>query len=427
MDEKSGIGYQNAIQWKSPADMKFFSQITTGGTIIMGRKTWESIGKCLPNRTSIVITSGAKMGHLTSPNLESAIKSATNDPIFIIGGQRVYDEAINRRDIGRLYLTTIAGIYPADRFFPEIPSHFRLISTTLLSETATLNTYENMLENTDEINYLNGLRLCFNGDLKENRTKIRALSVFDLNMQFSIRALGGGAYEVPAITTKKLFLKGVVGELLWFLSGSTNTQYLKENGISIWDGNSSAEYLKKRGLDYPPGEVGPIYGYQWTKWHVNQIQRVIDILRDDPTSRRAVVSAWNVADLDKMALPPCHLVYMFNITHGKLNCKMVMRSCDMFLGAPFNILSTAILTILICRAISDNLELGHIAISITDAHLYENHIYNANEQLTRPTLKKPILKIKKPVKSFSDMAGLQISDFEFDYFSHGKISAKMAI
>ena len=208
------------------------------------------------------------------------------------------------------------------------------------------------------------------GHKKEDRTGTGTLSVFGYQMRFDL------SEGFPLLTTKKVHLKSIIHELLWFLQGSTNIAYLKENGVTIWD-----EWADKN------GNLGPVYGYQWRNWpkpdggHIDQITQVVEAIKKNPDSRRLIVSAWNVADVDKMKLPPCHAFFQFYVADGKLSCQLYQRSADIFLGVPFNIASYALLTMMVAQVC--NLKLGDFVHTLGDAHLYLNHLDQVREQLTR--------------------------------------------
>ncbi len=250
------------------------------------------------------------------------------------------------------------------------------------------------------------------GYRKQDRTGIGTLSVFGQQLRFD---LSGG---FPLVTTKKLHLRSIIHELLWFLSGDSNVRYLRENGVRIWD-----QWADEN------GELGPVYGVQWRSWGtpdgaaIDQISQVVQQLRESPDSRRIIVSAWNVADLDDMALPPCHMLFQFYVADGKLSCQLYQRSCDIFLGVPFNIASYALLTHMLAQ--QADLAVGDFIWTGGDCHLYLNHLEQAKEQLTRKPLPLPCLAIKRRPKSIFDY---QFEDFEFlNYESHPHIAAKVAV
>ncbi len=234
------------------------------------------------------------------------------------------------------------------------------------------------------------------GAKKEDRTGTGTVSVFGYQMRFDLNE------GFPLLTTKKVHLKSIIHELLWFLQGSTNIAYLKENGVRIWD-----EWADEN------GNLGPVYGYQWRNWpkpdgtHIDQITQVVEMIKNNPDSRRLIVSAWNVADVDKMKLPPCHAFFQFYVADGKLSCQLYQRSADIFLGVPFNIASYALLTMMIAQVCG--LKLGDFVHTLGDAHIYSNHFEQVNEQLTRQPRALPKMRINPDVNS--------IFDFKFEDFS----------
>ena len=247
---------------------------------------------------------------------------------------------------------------------------------------------------------------------KTDRTGTGTRSVFGYQMRFD---LGNG---FPLVTTKKLHLRSIIHELLWFLQGDTNIRYLKENGVSIWD-----EWADEN------GNLGPVYGSQWRSWpsadgrHIDQIQQLLDQIRNNPDSRRLIVSAWNVGELDNMALPPCHAFFQFYVAEGRLSCQLYQRSADIFLGVPFNIASYALLLQMIAQV--TGLEAGEFVHTLGDAHLYSNHLQQANLQLNRTPFSLPTMKINPDVKNLFDF---RFEDFELlDYQCHEHIKAPVAV
>ena len=251
-----------------------------------------------------------------------------------------------------------------------------------------------------------------NGTKKEDRTGTGTYSVFGRQLRFNL------AEGFPLVTTKKLHLRSIIHELLWFLSGDTNIKYLKENKVSIWD-----EWADEN------GDLGPVYGHQWRSWPtpsgetIDQISLLMDQIKTNPDSRRLIVSAWNVADVNKMALPPCHTLFQFYVADGKLSCQLYQRSADYFLGVPFNIASYALLTYMIAQQC--NLELGEFVHTFGDTHLYTNHIEQAKLQLSRTPLSLPTLQIKRKPDSIFQYT---FDDFEIlNYESHPHIKAEVAV
>ena len=250
------------------------------------------------------------------------------------------------------------------------------------------------------------------GVRKEDRTGTGTLSVFGYQMRFDL------AQGFPVVTTKKLHLRSIIHELLWFLSGETNIRYLKENGVSIWDEWADAE-----------GNLGPVYGSQWRSWptadgrHIDQIREVVEQIHANPDSRRLIVSAWNVGEIERMALPPCHAFFQFYVAEGRLSCQLYQRSADIFLGVPFNIASYALLTRMIAQV--TGLEAGEFIHTLGDAHLYSNHLEQADLQLTREPRPLPRMRINPEVK---DLFAFRFEDFELvDYDPHPHIKAPVAV
>ena len=261
--------------------------------------------------------------------------------------------------------------------------------------------------------YLDLLRYVLdNGKPREDRTGTGTKSVFGYQMRFNL------AEGFPVVTTKKLHLKSIIHELLWFLSGNTNVKYLKDNGVRIWN-----EWADEN------GDLGHIYGYQWRSWptpegnSVDQISQLIENIKINPTSRRLIVSAWNVGDLDKMNLPPCHLLFQFYVIDGKLSCQLYQRSADVFLGVPFNIASYALLTMMVSQV--TGLQPGDFVHTFGDAHIYNNHFEQVNLQLSHTPFALPQMVINADVKSIFDF---KYEDFELvNYQSHPHIKGEVSI
>ena len=250
------------------------------------------------------------------------------------------------------------------------------------------------------------------GALKEDRTGTGTVSVFGYQMRFDL------SQGFPVLTTKKLHLKSIIHELLWFLQGSTNIQYLQDNGVRIWD-----EWADEQ------GNLGPVYGSQWRSWpkpdggHIDQISQLIEQIKSNPDSRRLIVSAWNVADVERMALPPCHMMFQFYVADGKLSCQLYQRSADIFLGVPFNIASYALLTMMVAQVCG--LEAGDFVHTLGDAHLYSNHLEQVDLQLSRDTMALPTMRINPAV---DDIFGFKFQDFELqNYQSHAHIKGAVAV
>jgi thymidylate synthase len=251
-----------------------------------------------------------------------------------------------------------------------------------------------------------------NGTQKHDRTGTGTISVFGYQMRFNLEE------GFPMVTTKKLHLKSIIHELIWFLSGDTNIKYLKDNGVRIWD-----EWADEN------GNLGPVYGSQWRSWptpdgrHIDQISQIINQIKNNPDSRRIIVSAWNVAEIENMALPPCHSFFQFYVADGKLSCQLYQRSADIFLGVPFNIASYALLTMMVAQVC--DLKPGDFVHTLGDAHLYNNHLEQTKLQLSRETRPLPTMQINPEVK---DIFGFKYEDFTLlNYDPHPHIKAEVAV
>jgi thymidylate synthase len=261
--------------------------------------------------------------------------------------------------------------------------------------------------------YLDLLKTCLTkGDYKEDRTGTGTVSFFGHQARYDLNE------GFPLVTTKKCHLRSIIHELLWFIKGDTNIKYLNDNKVTIWDEWASES-----------GELGPVYGAQWRRWktaegyEVDQLKELVDGLKNNPCSRRHILCAWNVGELSKMALPPCHAFVQFYVSNNKLSCQLYQRSADIFLGVPFNIASYALLTMMLAQVVG--LELGEFIHTLGDAHLYQNHLEQTKTQLKRKPLKLPTMKLNPEVNSIFDF---QYSDFELvDYESHARISAPISV
>ena len=248
-----------------------------------------------------------------------------------------------------------------------------------------------------------------NGVDKADRTGVGTRSVFGRQMRFDL------AKGFPLLTTKKVHLKSIIYELLWFIKGDTNVKYLQDNGVRIWN-----EWADEN------GDLGPVYGSQWRNWNgegIDQLAEVIEKLKHNPNDRRMIVSAWNVSKIPQMKLPPCHMLFQFYVANNKLSCRLYQRSCDMFLGVPFNIASYALLTMMIAQVC--HLEPGEFVHTLGDAHIYHNHFEQVREQLTRQPLPLPQMKLNPAVTDINDF---KYEDFELqNYQSYGKLTAPVAV
>lgn len=460
-DIKYGIGKEGYLPWSNTEagkiDMQHFVESTKNNIVCMGRKTWDSIPakyKPLKNRINIIFSKTLK-------NTGSKTLEDTNTKVYIfdsidrchnflnsheeykkwkryirwiIGGKEIYTEYLKRNWVHEIVLTQIHNDYKCDIFLPNFKkfkiyhSKPNLISLSKLPYIITIMKY--WYNNDEEYQYLNLLQnILDNGNKRPDRTGVGTISSFGHTLKYKLyHNEQENSYVIPMLTTKRVWFKGVFEELMWFLNGQTDSKILESKGINIWKGNSSREFLDSRELKYPEGENGPIYGKQWRNWSgIDQIENIIEGLREDPFSRRHILSAWNVSDLDKMSLVPCHMTYMFYVTEidGEkyLSCMMFQRSGDMFLGIPFNLTSMALLTLLIAtQADMKPYELIHC---IGDAHIYNNHIEQVTEQLKRKTYPFPRIKI---IKKKEKIENYTLEDIILiDYICHNTIKGKMAV
>lgn len=434
------------IPWAIPEDMKRFARLTKGGgknAVIMGRKTWESLPRRmqpLPGRRNIILSRSQSefAGAESAPDLDAALRLCVgNEKVFVIGGSRPYMEALHRGcDV--LHITHVHNLFPCDTFFPRVEAYgyvpVRWSQKMMSGETRySFVTYEKTV-NPEEQQYLSIVQdILLTGEVSPNRTGVDTLRKFGSTMRFSLE---GGT--VPFFTTKRVPWKTVLRELLWFVSGCTDASILQSQNVHIWDGNASREFLDGRGLTANrEGDLGPVYGFQWRHWGapygtcddsydgqgVDQLVQIIETIKADPTNRRLIMSAWNVGDLERMALPPCHCFAQFYVSEGKLSCQMYQRSADMGLGVPFNVASYSILTHMVAHVCG--LEAGEFIHVLGDTHVYVNHTSALETQLQRSPRPFPRLRIVGDHQSIDSFVE---NDFVLEcYDPHGRIPMEMAV
>ena len=443
-----GIGFQNKIPWHYKEDLQHFKRITIGNAIIMGRKTYESIGRPLPSRHNIVVSSVDIDGVKTVRTIEDGVEYARSlnvKYLWVCGGVAIYDHFLNNYAIDGFSITEIP-YHKCDTFIKTDISEYltnykKQFKTKMRGDDIIIRMYsrENITYRTVDDDYLDLIaRIMANGEIRETRNG-ETLSVFSEKISVDLRK------GFPLLTTKKMFYNGIIHELLWFIKGNTDSRILEEKGVKIWSGNTSKEFLEAKGLPYEAGIGGPIYGYMWRRFGekykysvgacaeeketaglekgVDQLKNIVDEIRKNPTSRRLFMSAWNPCQLDQMCLPPCHVSYQFYVRNGELECQMYQRSADVFLGLPFNIASVALLTHLIASVCG--LGVGNIHIVIGDAHIYKEHLDAVRTQLSRQNERYilPSLKLKRKAKEVWDY---NFEDIEIvDYESAPAIKARM--
>ena len=474
----NSIGYNNDLIFTLKNDIEHFKNKTSTtidskkkNAVLMGKNTFLSIPekfKPLKDRINIVIsdTDYLKIKTLISDSkyentfLFNTISQALHycynkdsiENLYVIGGEKVYTYFIENKLFNTIYLTEIQNkdVPKGDIFFPELDkNNYKVTRISNFDDENCLckinkkiydtisyhiNKYDNntlsfLEKNIQEHQYLDIIKdVLETGELRKTRNA-QTMSKFGLRMEFDI------SRYIPLLTTKKVYWKGILYELLWFINGQTDAKQLSKHKVNIWKGNSNQEYLDSLNLDYEEGVCGPIYGFQWRYFNatyegpnenylgkgVDQLQNCIDLLNTDPTSRRIFMTAWNPCQLKEMVLPPCHVSYQFYVRADKyIDCQMYQRSGDLFLGVPFNIASTALLTHIVST--QTKYKPGKIVIVLGDAHIYQNHMVQIKEQLSRVPYQFPILTINKK-KNINDYIP---EDFNLEsYYNHPTIKASM--
>lgn len=467
-----GIGKDGTLPWpKLSSDLKAFKALTMGHPVLMGSTTYESLPKSvrpLPGRLNIVLSSRTRtqLGLPDSVLIAGSLSAAATlleklglRRVFVIGGASIYKQALATPQWShRVHYTHIENDFPCDRFFPadldDPQQGFQLISLGaqeeqgdiifqqreyVRSEPGTNVTFLDERQASTygearhaEYQYLDLVRrILREGVQRDDRTGTGTKSLFGAQMRFDLKD------SFPLLTTKRVFWRGVVEELLWFISGSTDAKKLSVKGVNIWDGNGSRQFLDKLGFsDREVGDLGPVYGFQWRYFGakykdcrkdysgegVDQLAQVIDTIKRKPNDRRIILCAWNPNAIPEMALPPCHVLAQFYVANGRLSCQMYQRSCDMGLGVPFNIASYALLTLLI--ACVCGLEAGEFVHTLGDAHVYNNHVESLEQQLEREP--KPFPRVE--IRPRDNIEHFTAKDIKLvGYEPHKTIKMKMAV
>ena len=475
-DNKHGIGKDNEIPWKLTKELQYFKKITTHSNypislnvVIMGRKTWDSIPaifKPLKDRINIILTKNIeKYESETStmnnvfvckniPNciyLLESIKNVNKENIFIIGGASIYNETLLNYKCSKIYFTEVYNNYDCDKFFPKLPDYFKLTNVSkFINDNNTyyrnlvytnidyLELYkQNKWENTEENQYLNCIKKIISlGESKIDRTKIGILSVFGETFKYDL------SDTFPALTTRRQFLRGIFEELKFYISGKTDNKILNDKNVSIWNGNTTREFLDKRGLQhYPEHDMGETYGFNfrhygaeyktckenYTGLGFDQVEYVLDLIKNDPTSRRIIIDIWNCSTIHKASLPPCLCKYQFNVNveQKQLNLMIYLRSSDFFLANNWNVCTGAFFVHMICNLKDIDLSPGILTVVTGDTHIYSNHIEQATENLGRTPRPFPKLIIKEKKDKLEDF---EFSDMKIiGYKPYKSISASMAV
>ena len=448
LDNNSGIGIKNKLPWKFSKDLKNFKELTTNkkpfqkNVIIMGRRTMESIPNgFLLDRINIVISKTIKSNkNINIVNsfsealkLAYSINGCNSNNIWVIGGSHVYNDAFKHRDINNIYYTLIDNKFTCDTFI-KLPKH-QILNKLQFDDTDKNTQIINRLYYIEakpylnaENQYLNLMKdILNNGEERETRNAI-TYSLFSKDLKFDV------SESFPLLTSKRMYWRGIVEELLFFIRGDTNTKLLEHKGVKIWQGNTTREFLDNLSLDYDEGEMGPMYGYQWRHFNkkyndnedhgIDQLQNIINDINNVPTSRRLIMTDYNPSQVLEGVLYPCHsLILQFYVEDDKLSVKMYQRSADVFLGLPFNIASTTLLLYMISKI--TNKKPSMVSISLGDCHIYKDHKDQCFEQLNRDLYNLPKIKIPN-FKNIKDIESSQFEDYELiDYNYHPSIKAKM--
>lgn len=467
-DTSRGIGAAGTIPWKNSLDLKFFKKVTTGhgnNAVIMGRKTFESIGRSLPGRVNLILSSTLDScgdGYEVFNSVDAVVarcESGGFDNVFVIGGEKIYKEFLNRDLIDVLYIDEIShqGVNQNvvfDTFFPELEREF--VTADFLTDryrefSSDKNTvkvlYRKRAWQETDHDYLALLDKVIRQGIEKNSRSGEVLSDFCNVLSFDLK------WGLPVLTSKKMYTRGCLTELLWFLRGETNIKFLVDNNTHIWDGDayrfycenvkapiSFDEFLKrvqkgdevafsKNGCDYKFGDLGPVYGKQWVDWcGVNQVKNVCELIKNNPNSRRIMINAWNVSDIDKMALPPCHYgaqFYVKEIDGDKyLSCTFNMRSVDVCLGLPYDILSYAVLTHLIAKI--TGCKVDKLNCFLGDTHVYKNQLGGVYKQLSRNpyAFDSPVVEINE----VTDLRDISTDDIKINnYNSFGTVKYPLSV
>jgi len=447
VDEKGGIAKGGKIPWKVPGDMTFFKRMTLGHTIIMGRKTFESIGRELPGRVNFIIGKN----HFTDEEALSRareLEEKEGKKIFIIGGAQIANMFAS--DITEIFLTLIPGDFECDLFLPKkfrylidpTPGAVWKFASYVYHEEPTFKVLHAFPENVEESRIQHIIHNIRDEPVLDDRTGVGTVGVFGEQLKFSLR---NGSF--PISTLRKAFFRGMFEELMWFIRGETDAKILEEKKVNIWNGNSSRKALDSLNLPYPEGECGPIYGHQWRKWddHGETLLKVkdyidshrvlnpsdLDVILNTPHPRdqlgeliinirnrtpkhlrRLILTGWNVPDIDKMCLPPCHVMYQFDIRHDELSCHMYQRSSDIFLAGHWNVSTAALLTILIAKV--TGFKPGELTVSYGNVHVYQNQLPFLNEYLSRVAFPYPKLTLddKREIEDFT-FEDLKLDGYHF--------------
>lgn len=467
-DRQGGIAKEGKIPWSCPEDMKMFKNLTSLNIVLMGRKTWESLPvRPLSNRENIVVTRDSKdridgvktVNSLSRVSIDPLLEEASKGgkSLFVIGGKEIYEGVIALYPESELYITFIDVDHHCDLFlWPWLAKRilnelgdkttsvynidYKVYNPCLVKDREVVpgvylfkgfNSKKSSERKIQDLIY----KVYHEGESRLDRTGVGTVSIFGAQLEIDI------GKRFPLMTVRKTFFKGIFEELVWFLRGIPDSKILEDKKVNVWKGNSTREYLDKYKLDYEEGDCGPHYPHQWRHWGapyekitkerrekeekegiretsnidrkggIDQVQNVIDTLRRDPTSRRMIISGWNVSDLSRMALPPCHVLYQFGVHNGKLNVHFFQRSSDTLLALHWNLSSAALFVYLLSSIV--DIPPGKVVMSISDAHIYTNHLSEVGKILSRRPYEYPKLEIVNKREKIEDYVfeDLKLSEY----------------
>lgn len=426
------IGSGDWLPVEKPLDKEHFINITNQpdklNIMIVGRNTYEGFLKRnikFSDRILIVVSTTMPPSAFVARSLDEALKLCIGDNlnINVIGGKKLYEAAIRHPCLDKIYKSWLYRLDTA----PKDPIIFSYEGKNKqffkdLGHGFNVHTY-NEISNY-EYRYIELINKIIKTPTRPDRTGVGCHGIFSAELEADLTE------GFPLITGRRISLRLIFEELMWFIRGQTDAKILQDLNVKIWNGNTSKEFINLRKLNYDEGQAGPIYGYQWRNWGGDQLAKVIDGLKVDPFSRRHLVSAWNIEDLDKMVLPPCHFGFQFYVdaptnSQKRLSCKVFMRSTDVMLGLPFNVASYSLLTIMIAQVVG--MEPYKVVISMTDAHIYSNHMEGVKEYLTRKYNNLPTIEISKKLSSLADIEALKDEDIILhNYYPSDIIKMDMA-
>ncbi len=446
-DSLNGIAKNGSIPWNVPEDMKFFKEKTMGSIVIMGRKTYESIGRPLPGRINCIISknavdnvvnnlihgtksdntySGVKLFHSPESCAKWCFYNRGNKDVWVIGGAMIYEWYMRNNYISEYFVTRIHGDYQCD-------THIDLFRNQLLyRQMDELSIYHGLISNKPEVDMLDMIQNLLEKKAGCNRTGVDALSHFGFNVEFDLTS-----NTFPLMTTRKMFFRGIFEELMLYIRGQTDSKILEEKGVNVWKGNTSREFLDSRRLNYPVGDMGHSYGFSFRHFGAeyktcldnyegqgfDQLMYVINEIKTNPESRRLIISLWEPNYLHKAALPPCLYNYQFNVDDDGLSCMMTQRSSDFMLAGGWNVATGALLTYFIAHY--TGYKPYKLIWNVGNCHIYVNHFDQAVEQVARQVRQYPKLYLKNMPENIEDIQFDNINLFGYEH--SGSISLPMNV